>query len=64
VSTHGCFRCGEQDVQFTEVDYKRTCHSCGESDCIISMQEALDLLNDIYLRDIKLDLNPEEYDIE
>jgi len=61
---YGCFRCGEQDVEYTEEDYKRTCGSCGESDCIVSLQEALDLLNDIYLRDIRLDLNPEEYDID
>lgn len=61
---YGCFRCGEQGVEYEEVDFKRTCGSCGESDCVISFQESLDLVNEIYLQGYKLKTNPEEYEID
>jgi len=62
---HGCYRCGEQGVEYTEDDeYTRVCGSCGAENSIVSFQEALDLLNEAYLRNIPFLLNPEEYEIE
>ena len=46
-----CYRCGEimGDVRETENHYGYTCESCGEQS-VISFLNALDILNDLYLK--------------
>jgi len=44
-----CYRCAEEDPEFTVVDSLRRCGKCG-NDAVLSLQEMLDILNDLYLK--------------
>lgn len=48
---YGCFRCGEinGEISQDEETLVVSCQSCGE-DSIVTFQQALDLLNDFYLK--------------
>lgn len=46
---YGCFRCGELMGDFTEAGETLTCSGCGEEG-IVSMVNALDMINDMYLK--------------
>lgn len=59
-TVHGCFRCGEIGGDF-ELDEQGfcICSSCGERS-IVSFQQALDLLNDFYLHNFNILVDPEQ----
>jgi len=44
-----CYRCAEEDPEFTVVDSLRRCGKCG-NDAVLSVEEMLDILNDLYLK--------------
>lgn len=47
---YGCFRCGTLGGAWYEIDGGvRSCCECGEPG-ILTLQQALDMLNDIYLK--------------
>jgi len=55
---YGCWRCGELmgEIRESEGSYGYICESCGEQG-IVSFLNALDMLNDMYL---KGDISPNE----
>lgn len=49
---YGCYRCGAINGPLKEWDEEQTrptCDECGES-AIVTMQEAMDILNDLHLK--------------
>jgi len=47
---HGCYRCGAQAGEYTVNDMgMAVCGNCGEPS-VVTFQQALDTLNDLYLR--------------
>lgn len=50
---YGCYRCGtiNGNLRDMELDGRQKCGECGE-DAIITFQEAMDALNDAYLKGI------------
>ena len=54
---HGCYRCGTIDGEIEIYDDQGTkCCSCGAIGTILSFQTALDIINDMYLKGTKIDL--------
>lgn len=61
ITNYTCFRCGEPNDPILNDDViLGECHSCKEAG-VISYQSALDILNDLYLKEI---WDPEEIDNE
>ena len=46
---YGCFRCGELMGDIREGDQGSVCEGCGEA-AIMTLQNSLDIINDLYLR--------------
>lgn len=45
-----CFKCGDKNPYYKVDGYDRSCLSCGGDSCVLSINEMVDLINDLHLK--------------